>query len=58
MDKWDTYADDAIWADQLDLIVADTAGRVALSIGGEVAEVTNMALLVRWGAVVLATGVD
>lgn len=53
-----TYANDAVWADELDLIVGGGAGGVALGISAEVAEVTNVALLVGGGAVVLATGVD
>lgn len=53
-----TYADDAVWADELDQLVGGGAGGVSLGIGLEVAEVTNVALLVGGGTVVLATGVD
>ena len=54
----ETYADDAIWADELDQLVGGGTGGVSLGIGAEVAEVTNVALLVGGGTVVLATGVD
>lgn len=53
-----TYADDAIRADELDQLVGGGAGGVSLGIGAEVAEVTNVALLVGRGTVVRATGVD
>ena len=53
-----TYADDAIRADELDQLVGGGAGGVSLGISAEVAEVTNVALLVGGGTVVLATGVD
>lgn len=53
-----TYADDAIWADELDQLVGGGAGGVSLGIGAEVSEVTNVTLLVGRGTVVLATGVD
>lgn len=53
-----TYADDAIRADELDQLVGGGAGGVSLGISAEVAEVTNVALLVGRGTVVLATGVD
>lgn len=53
-----TYANDAIRADELDQLVGGGAGGVTLGISAEVAEVTNVALLVGRGTVVLATGVD
>lgn len=53
-----TYANNAVWADQLDQLVGDRAGGVALGIGLEVSEVTNVALLISWGTVVLALWVD
>lgn len=53
-----TYANDAVRANELDLVVGGGAGGVALGISAEVAEVTNVALLVGRGTVVLATGVD
>ena len=53
-----TYAEDALLANQLDQGIADAALAVALSIGLEVAEITNVALLVCWGSVSLAEWVD
>lgn len=53
-----TYTNDAIRADELDQLVGGGAGGVSLGISAEVAEVTNVALLVGGGTVVLATGVD
>jgi hypothetical protein len=53
-----TYADNALWADQLDEIVSDGALCVALGIGKEVAQVTNVTLGGIWGAVVLGEWVD
>lgn len=48
----------ALRADQLDELVGDRALCVALAIGLEVAQVTNVALRVRRGAVSLAVRVD
>lgn len=54
----ETYADDAVLADELDQLVGDGALCVALAVGLEVAQVTNVAVLVLGGAVLLAVGVD
>ena len=53
-----TYADDALRADELDELVGHRALGVALSIGLDVAEVTDVAGLVRGSSVSLAEGVD
>ena len=53
-----TYANNAIRAYELDQLVGGGAGGVSLGISAEVAEVTNVALLIGGGTVVLATGVD
>lgn len=53
-----THADDALRANQLDERVGDSALGVALAVGGDVAEVANVAVLVARGAVRLAVGVD
>jgi hypothetical protein len=53
-----TYADNAVWADELDQSVGDGADGVALGISLEVTEIANVTLLVGWGTVVLALGVD
>ena len=53
-----TYANNAIWADELDQLVSGGANRVALGVGAEVSEIANVALLVGWGTVVLAARVD
>lgn len=53
-----TYADNALWADQLDELVLDGALGVTLTIGLEVTEITNVTLLVGWGAVSLGVWVD
>lgn len=53
-----THANNALGANELDKGVLDRALRVALGIGLNVAEVTNVALLVGGGTVGLAVGVD
>jgi hypothetical protein len=53
-----TYADDALGADDLDELVGHGALGVALGIRLDVAEVTNVAVLVGRGAVCLAVRVD
>lgn len=53
-----TYANDGLRADELDEVVSHGALGVALSIGLEVAEITNVADLVGAVAVGGATGVD
>ena len=50
--------ENAVWADELDLLVLDCALAVALAIGLEVAKVSYVALAVVWGAVLLAVWVD
>jgi hypothetical protein len=55
--KW-TYADNALGADQLDELISGGALAIALTIGLEVAKVTNMASLISWCTVCLAVGVD
>lgn len=54
----ETYANDALGANDLDELVGHRALGVALGIRLDVAEVTNMAVLVGRGAVGLAVGVD
>lgn len=54
----DGAAEDAVWADELDVLVFDRALAVALAVGLEVAQVSYVALAVLWGAVLLAVGVD
>ena len=57
-EKEETYADDALGADQLDQLVCDTSLRIALTISLEVAQVTDVALLVLGGTVCLVVGVE
>ena len=54
----DGAAEDALGADQLDELVGDGALGVALGVGLEVAQVTDVALGVGGGAVGLVVGVD
>jgi hypothetical protein len=54
----DGAAEDALGADQLDELVADGALGIALAVSLEVAQVTNVALLVLGGTVGLAVRVD
>ena len=54
----DGAAKDALRADQLDELVGDRALSVTLAIGLEVAQVTNVALVIFGGTVGLAVGVD
>jgi hypothetical protein len=54
----DGAADDALRADELDELVGHRALGVALSIGLDVAEVTDVAGLVRGSSVSLAEGVE
>ena len=54
----DGAAEDALGADQLDELVRDGALGVALGVGLEVAQVTDVALAVGGGAVGLVVGVD
>jgi hypothetical protein len=51
-------AENTLRADQLDELVADGALGIALTVGLEVAQVTNVALLVLGGTVGLAVRVD
>ena len=53
-----TYANDGLWADELDQLVGDGALGVALAVRLEVAQVADVALLVGWGAVLLVVWVD
>ena len=53
-----TYANDALGADELDEVVDNRTLGVALGIRVDVAEVTDVAVLVPGGAVRLAVGVD
>jgi hypothetical protein len=54
----DGAAEHALRADQLDELVRDAALGVALGVGLEVAQVADVALAVRRGAVGLVVGVD
>jgi hypothetical protein len=61
MEKWrkeQTYADNALGADQLDQLVGVASLGVTLAVSLEVAQVTDMALLVVGGTVGLVLGVD
>lgn len=53
-----TYAQDALSADQLDKLVLHGAGGIALGIGLEVAQVTDVTLGIGGSTVGLAEGVD
>lgn len=53
-----TYADNTLWTDQLDELVLNGANTVALSIGLEVAQVTNMADLIGRSSMCLSVWVD
>jgi len=57
-EKEETYADDALGADQLDQLVCVASLSIALGVGLEVTQVTNVALLVGWGTVCLVVRVD
>lgn len=54
----ETYAKNALLANQLDQLIADAALAVAAGVGLEVAEVADVADIVAWGAVGLAEGVE
>lgn len=51
-------ADDALGADQLDELVLLGSTGVALSVGVKVAKVTDVAVLILGGTVLLVVGVD
>lgn len=53
-----TYANNAVFTDQLDKLVLGEPDRVALSVGGDVAQVTNVADLIGRSTVGLTKGVD
>lgn len=53
-----TYANDGLGANQLDVLVLNAALGVALGIGLDVAQVTNVAGLVRGRTVGLVVRVD
>lgn len=53
-----TYADNTLWADQLDKLVGGRTLSIALSIGLEVSKVSNVAGLISWGTVSLSVWVD
>lgn len=53
-----TYANDALLANKLDQAILDGSLAIALTIGLEVAEVTDMTLAIGWGTVRLAERVD
>jgi hypothetical protein len=53
-----TYANDALGANQLDELVDNGALGVAVVIGLDVAEITDVAVLIGRGTVSLAVGVD
>jgi len=54
----DGAAEDALGTDQLDELVGDGALSIALAVGLEVAEVTNVTLAVGRSTVGLAVGID
>lgn len=53
-----TYANNAVFTDQLDKLVLNGPDRVTLRIGGDVAQVTNVADLIGGSTVGLTKGVD
>jgi hypothetical protein len=53
-----TYAQDALGTDQLDELVLHGAGGIALGIGLEVAQVTDVTVGIGGSTVGLAEGVD
>lgn len=53
-----SYSDDAVGANKLDQLVRHRSLGVALAISLEVSEITDVAVLVGRGAVLLAVGVD
>jgi hypothetical protein len=53
-----TYANDALWANELDQLVLDSALSISRCVGLEVAQVTNVAFGILGGAVGLAVRVD
>lgn len=53
-----TYADDAVRTDELHKVVGNRALGVALGVGLDVAEVTDVAVLILGSAVGLAMGVN
>jgi len=53
-----TYAEDRLRANQLDKLVLDTALDISLTISLEIAQVSDMAFLIRRGSVVLAVRID
>lgn len=53
-----TYANDAVGADQLDEAVSDGALGIALAVGLDVAQVTDVTGLIGRSTVGLAVGVD
>lgn len=53
-----TYAEDALSANQLDKLVLHAAGGVTLSIGLEVAEITDVTVSIGGSTVGLAVRVD
>ena len=61
MERWreeETYADNALGADQLDQLVGVASLGVTLAVSLEVAQVTDVALVVVGGTVGLVVGVD
>ena len=59
MEFWGrTYTKNALFANQLDVLVGDAAFAVSLSIGFEVAKITNVTFGVFRCTVFLAKGVD
>lgn len=53
-----TYADNALWSDQLDELISDCALAIALSISLEVSKVTNVTGLIGRSTVGLSVRVD
>ena len=56
--RTETYANDALGANQLDQLIGDGSLSIALAVSLEVAQVTDVALLVAGGTVGLVVGVD
>lgn len=54
----DTYAENALLANQLDVLVLDCSLSISLRICLEVTQVTDVSVLIFWGTVLLAMWVE
>ena len=58
MAEGDTYAEDALLANQFDMLVFDTALCVALGVGLEIAEVADVTFAILWSTMLFAEWID